>query len=676
MDFIKIIKVKKKVNIIDDEINDEINDEKDINSMSVYKCRKGILKNIINDEIVLDKINDAVIRVNHIVITTLQFIELFYLYNLENNKPNPNIDIDFIDKCIKIVSIKDARGPPIKNGKKLMVILRNFYESEFKSTFIGAKESTLKLNQILHYERTQIITAIENNIKAHFFKRLFHYINCHFDDYYKEELNVKGKERTNIVHELRAEYKQVKNDLISGTKTARRAYQHWITENKSKLLPKKFTKSIPYDVQANPLKYLPFMIHMNNELEKLDKKQFHCFPLRSNIVPKHIMIDTAALLELTMDTGTKHKRDNLKANKKSIWKDNFKINDKIFNNETNHVFDYCLITDGISATIRFVRKDKFEKFYKNQRKINMSNEFKYIDEFSDDVIEDLKKKYILVYVDPGKNNIIYCIDDNGKVFRYTRKQRLRETGRLKNQKTVHKYKKEMGIDKIETKLLEKNSKTTNYGKFKEYVKNKNKVNSELFKYYEEKFLRRMKLRTYINTQKSEAKMINNMKKIYNQKNKKEIMLVYGDCNVGKQMRGIISTPMIGMKRLLKKEFEIINIDEFRTSCLDYRTSLPVKNAIVKIKKGKSSSPNKKTKRDNINISIKNAIIKTKDRKTKKLHSVLVSEIPGSSGSKVNISYLNRDLNAVLNMRKITNYYIKYKKRQKEYCRDYKTPHNS
>ena len=42
-----------------------------------------------------------------------------------------------------------------------------------------------------------------------------------------------------------------------------------------------------------------------------------------------------------------------------------------------------------------------------------------------------------------------------------------------------------------------------------------------------------------------------MKQIY-EKDDKKILLAYGDCNVGKQMRHIISTPMIGLKRQLKK----------------------------------------------------------------------------------------------------------------------------
>ena len=39
----------------------------------------------------------------------------------------------------------------------------------------------------------------------------------------------------------------------------------------------------------------------------------------------------------------------------------------------------------------------------------------------------------------------------------------------------------------------------------------------------------------------------------------------------KQMRNFISTPNLGIKRKLAKKFNIYNIDEYRTSCLYYKT---------------------------------------------------------------------------------------------------------
>ena len=84
------------------------------------------------------------------------------------------------------------------------------------------------------------------------------------------------------------------------------------------------------------------------------------------------------------------------------------------------------------------------------------------------------------------------------------------------------------------------------------------------------FLRKIKLRTYINTQRSEAKLIRNIKNYYSEDNKKLIMII-GNGNVNPSMKHIISTPNIGIKKLLKQNFITYHIDEFRTSCLNYKT---------------------------------------------------------------------------------------------------------
>ena len=123
-------------------------------------------------------------------------------------------------------------------------------------------------------------------------------------------------------------------------------------------------------------------------------------------------------------------------------------------------------------------------------------------------------------------------------------------------------------------------------------------------------------------------------------------MIYGDCNIGKQLRGIISTPMIGIKRMLSRNFRLLNIDEFRTSCLDYRTEERVQNACVK-----------------------------KGNKKKAIHRVLVSKIREGLNGKPIYSYQNRDKNAVRNMRKIFNYYLKYKERPNRYDRSLKIDNN-
>ena len=58
----------------------------------------------------------------------------------------------------------------------------------------------------------------------------------------------------------------------------------------------------------------------------------------------------------------------------------------------------------------------------------------------------------------------------------------------------------------------------------------------------------------------------------------------GDWGVPKQMRNFISTPMIGLKRRLRKAFDIINLDEFKTSQLNNVTKTKCDNLTAIIHK--------------------------------------------------------------------------------------------
>jgi hypothetical protein len=219
---------------------------------------------------------------------------------------------------------------------------------------------------------------------------------------------------------------------------------------------------------------------------------------------------------------------------------------------------------------------------------------------------------------------------------------LYETKRLKVQKIMNNIKKEHNVQKEEKKLSNTKRKTINYEEFKKYVTERQKLNNTLLPIYEKEIFRDLKLTVKIKTMQSEDNMLNNIRKIYGNK----IMIMYGDCNIGKQMRGIISTPMIGIKRLIAKEFPVINLDEFRTSILDHRTEEKVKNATIETEKGR-----------------------------RKLHSVLVSEILNRKNTKCK-SYQSRDLNAVKNMRKLIQNYMKNRKWLEKYTRSYKFPDES
>ena len=100
----------------------------------------------------------------------------------------------------------------------------------------------------------------------------------------------------------------------------------------------------------------------------------------------------------------------------------------------------------------------------------------------------------------------------------------------------------------------------------------------------------------------------------------------------------ISTPNLGLKRKLAEYFKVYNIDEFRSSCLNYKTEEKSENLYLPDKQGE----------------------------LRKIHSILTYQTESKR-----MGCINRDKNAVNNMVKIVKEYIEKKERPLKFRRDYK-----
>lgn len=174
----------------------------------------------------------------------------------------------------------------------------------------------------------------------------------------------------------------VKNDILNNTLTCDEKYHAWLKENRYKIVPEIFETSYYYDIKITPYKYLKHMIFMCLELEKIERRSFQFFPIQTNAIPRHIQVDTKALVELFVDTK-KHQKlldiwiketteiqsgknkgkpknktkgdlyNCLEKNKEFIWDTFFNITQK----RNNYVFDYTIITDGYATSLRFLHKN-------------------------------------------------------------------------------------------------------------------------------------------------------------------------------------------------------------------------------------------------------------------------------------------------------------------------------
>jgi hypothetical protein len=537
-----------------------------------FKCVKVPIKHIIkHPEINIPKITETAIIANKIVIHTLQFMKLYLLDYYNKNNKLPVIDKTFINTCIKVQCEENKGGRPAsKKVQNLKDKLNTFYRKEYKPLIQYETLSYKYMNTILDYLTIDILTMYENNIKLHYVEYLERYVNIVWK---KKELikiirkrfTLTTRQKNNKIRKLTTELRKIKNDLLNVDEKKYKSksfYHSWIDKNKKILLPdkKEFKKNnLYYDIQCLPQDYLPSMVFMMKEIEKAEYSIKNVFPMRNEMVPKHIRLDTTTLVHLLMTKKQGKKSDylfkgNLKRNEDKIWSFFFRTERQCFKKKW-YSFHHMVETDGVSCSIIFVRKDKVGKRVKQPK---IKNKELYIDEVK------VKNKKI-VAIDPGKCDLIFCVNGSDKkanTFRYSQDKRRNETASKKYGKLLLGLKDKKVIE-LETELSKFNRKTLIYENFMQYVKKKNEINKKLFRFYKQFIFRKLKLNGYLNRLRSEQRLINTFGKIFG----KDVIVCFGDYEQKKHMKFKEPVKGRGFRKLFRKNgFETYLVDEFRTSC--------------------------------------------------------------------------------------------------------------
>lgn len=512
----------------------------------------------------------------------------------------------------------------------------------------------------------------------------------------------------------------IMDSILDGKYTCLPIFNNWIKRYRSKILPK-FKHSYEDELKHNPQIFLKHMIYMNRKLEKNGYGLYQFFPIRRSFIPKYITLDTKALIELFTEKNKNKYLSDIEGCKEHIWSSIINRKHNIFKPTkeipSDYIFNYMIATDGVSVSVIMVHKDQYQKdlqqklnkkngklkmvgmtpeekeIYKKKRdednllkknlmreekdKIRQANKQKTL-EFKKSLKglsvkerkekQEERKKYLLsqkkvtglphvefpyidenlseeqiayinsckkVYVDPGKIRLLTMVDDENKYLKYNNKEHVYKTKRLQYQSELNKHKMKHGITEIENELSKVNSFTCSYSKFKEYIKLKTKVYNELSQKYADLKFRKYRWYGFINRRRTEDNLLNTISKKYG--NNKNIILIMGDWRSSETMRGTISTPNIRLKRKLAQRFKVFNLDEFRTSCLSYKTEDYC---------------------NNLKIIDENGI-------TRKIHSVLTYKMENNR-----YGCINRDKNAVNNMKKIVDSYLLQKERPLRYRRGY------
>jgi hypothetical protein len=303
--------------------------KKDEENFDFMKTNKDNIKNVLKDNNINPIINELVLRTNKIVVHSYQFLKLYFIYLFHNNQPFPTLDKEFICDIFKVITKRkcNSGGYRDDNMPEQLKTLTTFYKEHYSKTIIDGETLYYdKLSYILAYEAIDMITNINNNIQEHFIDHLNKYVNIIFDvKKQRDEITKANKDKELRKQSHKALYEdinKVKKDLVSfDTLTSNEKYHKWIIEQRIKLFPNKNKfeeNNIYYELKSNTQYFLHAMFYICNELEKLnnvkiekEEKQirlFNVLPLRSNIIPKNICIDTCALISnfLGDESTTEH----------------------------------------------------------------------------------------------------------------------------------------------------------------------------------------------------------------------------------------------------------------------------------------------------------------------------------------------------------------------------------
>jgi hypothetical protein len=588
------------------------------NEKTAYKTLKIPLKKILlNSDIIQPVINNLVFEMNDLVIHTYQFIRLYILHCYTNNNPLPELNDTFISYCIKTLGTRDNRGKKCKDTE-LLEILEEFYKTEYQPLLNHEKTNLKNTTFLLPYLSTQIHTSLSNNIQEHFIQHFLRFIN----------------KTTSDITEDKATLFQFKKNIMELTDT-NELFNLWNETHLLNIIPENVKKSVHYDIKVRPLEYLKGMLYMNSVLEKQESKLFQPLPLRNNIIPKHIILDTACIINLFCPEkdkdGNKIKKgellSNVKDNQNEVWSNLLNLKHRIFKNKY-YQFHNQIQTDGISCCLLFIKKDLKDKKWGSKVPVLGEQDFYNIEDLSTEQLETLKDRTI-IGCDPGKRSLVYMMDNKGNKLQYTAPQRKRESKTKCNQRILLYERKKNGIIEKETQLSFQNSKSVDYEKFKMYLVEKNKLNKETIEFYKRDTWRKMKFRQYSYGKKSIDTILNKIKETFGE----NLLIGYGNWSRDTQMKIFMPTMNKGLRKLIHKKYDTITINECNTSkkCCDCYKDLEY----------------------------------YKDKENKKVFRLLVCSNCVSCENK-KIVFRTRDANSSINILKLTKCWINNQTRPTEF----------
>ena len=576
------------------------------------RTRKCTLKPLLKcAEKDLALIRDHVIRCQRIMEDTYHFVRLFCLVCYRDKVDLPDLsgsNNKFLAYSMRTVceGLSNSCHSSFKDTF-LKERLEEFYLSDFLPLVSGRDPDihggTKLLSQSINYMTNTIQTCLSTNIHVHFVSRLKRFVNITAPAYEKDNFDNRTdalKARHVLKHWLfSSDDKREKIDVHE-------CYVGWIDSYYDDIFVNdNYSKSIAYDVVARPFHYLRSTVYMADVIEHYrdDKgkpyRSFQCMSLRTTHIPRYVYIDTKGLMELKVGLNkipSDYSKD-LTVHKKEIWSNCFKMQLKVFR-APKHSFSFILQTDGIAVSLLFEHDHSGKKCVTctTEQRTDHSN---YVNRLNDSQLAELSNKTI-VGIDPGKYNLLYMSDGTFtkptrnckkrfRTLRYTAWQRKQET----KQKHYDRINKQLrcsdpSVAITEQQLATHSCKSVDVVVYKQYIYTQYMNINALETCYHNETFRKNRFRRFTLQQRSDALLLNRIENKFGKPD--DIVLAYGDWSPTTSMKHFVPTKGETLRKLLATRFQVVLIDEYRTSKLCSKTDCHnvLTNRCVKTSCGSSS----------------------------------------------------------------------------------------
>ena len=648
-----------------------------------------------------DAIQDAVKNINLILRHSCYMTKLYLLKLLNTSQTFPLLDSHLLQQIMYSVSIHSGLGrKPDNDTSQKREYFTKFFNDYYKPllgdniNYLHVENSGLTNSFI--YEADKLLAMINNNVISQYINRLKQIINCNFGI-----TKNSPEEHTKYVS-------LIKKHVCDHNFAIPQDIYYYVIYYREKYIPKSKSlgngtynlgkkKTLNYNVTETPEEYLESLFLIAKDLEVCGKT-FNTFPLKKDNIFSSVTFDYTILKGISLNS----KYTGKDTNDFMALYFNF---DKI-KTPKGCEFKNMFTTDGVSVNLLFGNPG--EKISvtqkKNKKLVESKNKELYITDVNPQKYIDKR----FATFDPNKDSVLYGVSEvkiktvkfhpslnlenkystrinNGEdhriwdeydqipekrkydVFEYTNQQIKVETKqkRYKILRNEHKL-QNPHIQKIEDiiagcvyqecinekgeyeKKIITGYKSLNENYFITYLRHKIYYMKILDEFYNHDTLnyRRLRFNTYINTQRSEARMVNRIKTIYGPPN--ETILVVGDGSNGhKKYKDPVK--WIGLRKMLRKYgYEVLLINEFRTTMLCHKCNQP----LCSVGYRKSPRPWRNGERRIVNG--------LKCCKTKNC-----------------INFSNRDKNAAINMYNIViDYFKNGLQRNPLYTRDIKMKENT